>query len=352
MSETTAIPNFPSQNAYGPITAGQLYERTFALLRDNFRLFSGIVLVAIGVEIIVGAVLGAGGMWTDSTAGASSVARVVFLFPIALVGGALVYLFTQIIQGALFFATQSKLARLPLNVGEACRLAADNVGRILGISALVALRIFGYMLLFQSVFALILLAVVFLFGGFAQFAGQFPFHSGSSPSIEVYIVSALIGIAIFIAYLACIWWLVARYAASIPACLAESLGVTDAIRRSIQLTARDKGRIYALLAGASCAWVAITAVTFPVEFMSASMAAGHAHRALSAMALLSVILAVFRIVVSAMLIAFIGVATTLCYYDLRVRKEAFGVLPPPSSAALPPVIAPDVSSLLNPDLPM
>lgn len=352
MNDTLAVSGFSQPNVYGPITAGQVYERTFTMLRKNFKLFFGIVLVAIGVEVVVGAVLGFGGIWTRHAAGASSVAKVVFMAPIALVGGCLIYVFSQIVQGALFFATKAQLAGMPVNVGEACRLAADKVGRIVGISLLVALRMIGYLLLFYFIFAVLVFIVAIMFGGFAHFAGHFPVHSASAPSFGVYAVLALLGMMFFIAYLAGIFWLIARYSASIPACLEENLGVTDAIRRSIQLTAKSKGRIYALLLGVACVWIAITAVTLPIQFISASMAVKTHHIAPAMVGFIALLVAAFRIVVSGILIGFIGVATALCYYDLRARKEGFGALPPLNNPVVIPAIAPDVSQFSNTDVPL
>jgi hypothetical protein len=52
MNDQTMIPNPSQPNVYGPITAGQMFERTFRLLRENFKLFFGIVLILVGVHIV------------------------------------------------------------------------------------------------------------------------------------------------------------------------------------------------------------------------------------------------------------------------------------------------------------
>ena len=55
------------------------------------------------------------------------------------------------------------------------------------------------------------------------------------------------------------------------------------------------------------------------------------------MLLLSAVIGIVSIVMSALVMVFIGIATALCYYDLRVRKEGFGVVPPPPPAV--PIVA-------------
>ncbi|HET9086283.1 MAG TPA: hypothetical protein VFN53_02055 [Acidobacteriaceae bacterium] len=349
MSDPLPAPNLPQPNGYGPLTARQLYERTFALLREDFKLFFGIVLVVIGVEIVVGVVLGLGGVWTRHTGAAGPIAKVLFLLPIGLVGGALIYLFTQIIQGALFFATRSKLIGPPLSVGEACQMAAARLGRIVGISALVALRMLGYMVLFYLGMAMVLVIAVASLGGATHFAGQLQQYAASPVPAGLYILAVLCGLVFLLVYLTFLFWLVARYALSVAACLAEDLTVTNAIRRSLRLSARSRGRIYAVLAGAFCLWIAVTLLTLPVQLMGAAMGA-HAHHISHGAEFLGLLLAAFRMVVSGIVIAFMGVATTLCYYDLRVRKEGFGAASGWNENGAGPVIAPDTSPLLNPDV--
>ncbi|MHB8303563.1 MAG: hypothetical protein ACYDC6_12105 [Acidobacteriaceae bacterium] len=323
-------------NVYGPITAGQVYERTFALLRKNLKLFFGIVLVAVGVEVVIGTVLGFSGIWTRRTVGGNF--SPVLMAPLALLGAAMIYVFTQIIQGALFFATRAQLAGAPVNVGEACGLAANKVGKIVGISLLVALRMLGYLVLFYSAFAVVVLVVALMFGGAGHLVGGLPFRSGVPISIGMYVVFGLFGAVFLMFYLVCILWLLARYALAIPACLGEGLGVGDSIRRSLQLTAKSKGRIYALFVGVAAAWIAITLITLPIQLLSAMAALRNATMAPAMVGAISFGLAGFRIVTGGIVIAFIGIATTLCYFDLRVRKEQFGAAPLDGTASPVPAI--------------
>jgi hypothetical protein len=52
---------------------------------------------------------------------------------------------------------------------------------------------------------------------------------------------------------------------------------------------------------------------------------------------LSSVIGLVSIVISALVMVFIGIATALCYYDLRVRKEGFGIVTlPPPAVPIPP----------------
>ncbi len=334
MSEPAILHNPSLPNIYGPITAGQLFERTFTLLRENFKLFFGIVLILVGVEIVFGGVtagfLGGNAFLMDgSSIEPASLGRILFLVPIVFVGGVLLFILIQIIQGALFIATRAKLTETQITVGDACKLAADQAGRLIGISLLIILRVIGYILLFVLVFG-VLAAVIGAFGGLLHAVAGQPFSRGHLPSAGVILFLLMLVLAGVIAYLLFWLWLASRYALSIPAALAENLSVTESIRRSIHLSKGSRGRLYALFLGIVVADVAIAAVTVPFQLIL-KHGAGDPHG--FAFGVIGILLAGFRILTSALIVAVMGVATGLCYYDLRVRKEGFGVVTPPT----PPV---------------
>ena len=348
MSDPAILLNPSQPNVYGPIAAGQMFERTFQLLRENFKLFFGIVLVLIGVEIVFGGIMagvlgGSAFLLGGSAVGPASLGRILFLMPVVFVAGILLVILIQIIQGALFIATRAKLADTQITVGDACKLAADQVGRLIGISLLIVLRVIGYVLLFVLAFG-ILAGVIGAFGGLMHVAAGNPFSRGLLPSAGVIAFILLFLVAGLFAYLLFWLWLASRYALSIPAALAENLSVTESIRRSIHLSHGSRGRLYALFLAIVVADLAIAAVTVPFQLILGHGAYGNHGIAFGAIALL---LAGFRILTSAFIVAIMGIATALCYYDLRVRKEGFGVVTPPPPTALP--IAP--AEPLPPDEP-
>lgn len=337
MDRNMTTPGYVQPNAYGPVTPTQMFERTMTLLRENFKLFFGIVLVAVGVEVVVGTVISGSGIWLRHSVGAAPVARALILLPLSLLGAALIYIFTQIILGALFFATQSKLADAPMTVGEACRLATEKTGKLVGIALLVALRIFGYVLLFYAFIGIPLLVITLIPGIFRHSSLQLV----HAPSLWFMIFFIVFLLAFLIAYFGALLWLVARYALSIPAGLAENLSIKDAIRRSIHLSAGSRGRIYAVFLVVIGFSIGIAAVTLPIQIMVAHKALIHRTISPEAVSIAARCISVIADLLSGVLVAFMGVAITLCYFDLRVRKEGFGVvLPPPASEPDPIILSP------------
>lgn len=317
---------------------GQMLERTAALLRENFKLFCGIVLVIIGVEIVVGAIMGGSAlMMGRSTFAVTAFARALVIIPVGIVGGTIIYIFTQIIQGALFIATDARLMGIPISVGQACSAAAENTGRLVGIAILVALRVLGYLILYWMAAIALFSVFAIAAGGFSRVAGDIAgfSHSHSLGFLALAIVYLLV---VLVLYILLLFYLAARYAISIPAALAENLGVTDAIRRSIHLSRDSKGRLYILFLVVACIYIGLAAVTLPVQMMYIHGGVLHPMAPNLAMEAVAMLLALFRIVVSGFVIAIIGIATALCYYDLRVRKEGFGNNPAvPASQPSAPV---------------
>lgn len=333
MSEPAIVTNPSSSNIYGPVTAGQMFERTFTLLRENFKLFFGIVLILVGVEIVFGGITAGilGGnvlLMGRSSVGSASLGRILFMMPIMFVAGILLFILIQIIQGALFIATGAKLADTQITVGEACKLAADKVGWLIGISLLIILRVIGYVLLFVIALAIVA-GVIGAIGGLMHVVSGTHFSRGHLPGVGVIVFLVLLVAASVIAYLLFWLWLASRYALSIPAALAENLSVTESIRRSIHLSKGSRGRLYALFLAIIVADVAIALVTVPFQLMLGHGALDQHGVAFGA---IGILLAGFRILTSALIVAVMGVATALCYYDLRVRREGFGVVTPPPTA--------------------
>ena len=336
MSDQPIVPNSLPTNVYGPITAGQMFERTFRLLRENFKLFFGIAAILIGVHIVAtGIFLGSEFWMLRFNSGAPPVGRTLLMFPIFFVGGILFFIFVLIIQGAFFIATRARLTSSPMTVSEACKLAADKAGRLTGIALLILVRIIGYLLLFNIAMVVLAVIVTLLFGGLRHATGAVPFAFGHGLSLGLIAILVLLMLAWLVLYFFFLFWLYARYALSVPAALAENLSVIESIRRSIHLSRGSKGRLYSMLLAIVGLYLVIDAVILPVELMAfhpfhapfspLTMGAGAG--------IVFLFICVVSILLSAAVAAFIGIATALCYYDLRVRKEGFGVVAPPVAPA-------------------
>lgn len=325
------LPDSPQRNPYGPLTPTQMFERTFELLRESPGLFFGIALLVIAVEVIFAILVGGGGSLLGHNATASaSIAKALFVAPLALLGAVVIYVFAQIVQGALFLATRARLTRAPMTVGDACQAAAVHIGRLVGISLLIGVRVFAYMLL-------IFIPVGILMGIMAAVAHvPMSFQAGFASRVGIFSMLLIFLMVFVVAML----WLAIRYALAIPACLEENLRVTDAIRRSISLSRGSKGRLLALFLAVGVAWIAILALVTPLQLVAKHAGTGQG-------AGLSLAAAAIRIFFSWVLITFTGVATTLCYFDLRVRKDGFG-----AAAVVPVLQPPPIVPTATPDWPI
>jgi hypothetical protein len=110
-----------------------------------------------------------------------------------------------------------------------------------------------------------------------------------------------------------------RYAVSIPALLLENMGVLAALRRSVQLTRGRRWQI--LVAVFLCMVVAYTGViVFQGPFFMATMfsaRSGHLPNWLTYGSALS------GAIGGAITGPLLMIMLVLCYYDTRIRKEAF-----------------------------
>ena len=125
-------------------------------------------------------------------------------------------------------------------------------------------------------------------------------------------LSYVLGIGLWI-----LWSL--RYAVSIPALLLESLGVRAAIRRSVKLTRGRRWQV--LVAIVLCTIVAyVGVIVFQGPFFMTilfSARAGHLPE------WLTFTYAMSGAVGGAITGPLVMIVLVLCYYDTRIRKEAF-----------------------------
>ena len=333
-----------------------MFERTFKLLRENFKLFLGIATILIGVHIVAMGIFGGSEFWMiRSNGGPPSIGGILFMLPIFVIGAVLFFIFVMVIQGAFFVATQARLSGAPMTVGEACKLAADKAGRLTGVALLIIVRCIGYLLLFYTASLIVFLILALIFGGLHRASGAVPFAVGHGASLGLIAMIVVFGLMWVILYALFLLWLYARYVLSVPAVLAENLPVTASVRRSVELSRGSKGRIYAMLLSIVVAYLVVDSVLVPVQLMAFNPFHPHPVGFGVGMgmgpgtALLFLVIGVISIAMSAMVMMFIGIATALCYYDLRARKEGFGVVMPPPPTAVP--IAPADAWPLSPSEP-
>jgi hypothetical protein len=139
------------------------------------------------------------------------------------------------------------------------------------------------------------------------------------------VVAIILGVAAFLAYLAAlvffyVWSL--RYAVSIPSLLLENLRVNAAIRRSVQLTKGRKRHIFvAFLLAAIIGYIGV--IIFQGPFFLAMMFAARNGQPQMLPAWLTFASATSGAIGGAITGPLLMIVLVLCYYDTRIRKEAF-----------------------------
>jgi hypothetical protein len=257
-----------------PLSLGEILDRTFSLYRKHFVLFLGIT--AIPHLLILGL----------------NLAQVLITIP-AKVG-------------------QPRTTQLQGGVGGAL-LAFGIFGGLIGIVVYVVAYLFAQGGTIYAVSDIYLGRPTTIGASLKRMWGQL---------LNLFVVSllnglAIIGSAIFLLipgiYVAC------RLLTCVPAALLEDLGARESLERSWSLTKDNAGRsfiIYVLYVSMLYAFMLLFMIPFTV------MAAVYARD--PGMARLSLILLQLGTFVAEVLVGpFILIATSVFYYDLRVKKEAF-----------------------------
>jgi hypothetical protein len=249
-----------------PLSLGDILDRTFSLYRRHFLLFMGITgipqLLVLALSLSQTALQAAIPRAQEDVA--LTLAYLTLYIPVAVVA----YLFSQ--GGAIFAVSDLYLGRTT-TIAESLRKVWEELGSLLG---------------------------VIILNGIAVLAG--------------FICLIIPGI-----YLAC------RLLVCVPAALIEKRGPRDSLSRSFRLTRDSAGRAFVILL-LYCALVygAILLLALPFSvLLGVSAARGDANTATARvlLALTQVGSSVASILVTPILL----IATSVFYYDLRVRKEAF-----------------------------
>jgi hypothetical protein len=256
-----------------PLSIGELLDRTFSLYRRNFLLFIGIS--AIPHLLVLGFQLTQLALTTSRvpirpgvTPGfsTSGVLEVVALFALGMLIWGVAYLFSQ--GGTVFAVSELYLGRTT-TIGQ-------SLGRVRG--ELVSL-------FFVVLFYLLIIGFSFLF----------------------LIIPAI--------YMAC------RLCICIPSALLESLGPVDALQRSFKLTQDNVGRAFLILFLYGVIQYS-AAFLFDMPFLIAIGMHAAAHDP-SMVRTLTALMQVASFVASVLVTPILTIASSLFYFDLRVRKEAF-----------------------------
>jgi hypothetical protein len=207
-----------------------------------------------------------------------------------------------IAQAATVFAVSAVHLGRQTSVSESYSRVRGRYGRVLNVVLSIIIRAFGGMILLMIAAAMTIpvLAKVVPKGS----------PAGAIMSGLVMVVAMITAVVIALYYFL-------RYAVAVPACVLEDIKARAALKRSVRLTAGDRGRIFVIyfLVGV-LNYVLMMVLVFPAVFAGAALVGDQ-----------SVIVQIVNVLASFFAGALTGpiatIAMSLVYYDERVRKEAF-----------------------------
>lgn len=280
-----------------PLSLGEILDRTFSIYRQNFLLFVGITAIphlltlALNLaQVTLGRTTTTSGTVALSTAnpshvqGASASAGLMAFGIVGALVAVVVYLIAYLFsQGGTIYAVSDLYLGRPTTIGASLQRMWGQLLNLFGVSVLN-----GMVVLVATVFLII-------------------------PGI----------------YMAC------RLITCVPAALLEDLGARASLERSFALTKGSAGRAFLIyLIYAVMLYAIIMVFMFP-SLLLVAMAAKNPGMAWISLALMQVGSFVAGILVG----PFLLIATSVFYYDLRVRKEAFDLqmMMDPSGTVTPTV---------------
>jgi hypothetical protein len=277
-----------------PLTLGELLDRTFSLYRSRFWLFCGIAAIASALELVIGGI------------GRVAVHRFTHqpttlysaILGITYVAGFIYFFAHCIAQAATTSAMSDVYLGKPASIGSAFRAISGKWYAWIGIGWW---QIWSASWIFMALFIpFVVLAALKINMGVGGVAGN--------------VGLVLLGILFVIAAMAYGVIAYIRNSLAIPAKVSEGMSVRKAMRRSKDLAAGAKGRIFTV-------WLIVYAM---------NMVAGVLQMPLSFLAIrggthivteMSILLITFLAHAVVPPVASIGLC--LVYFDQRVRREAF-----------------------------
>jgi hypothetical protein len=294
-------------NELRPLHLGELLDRAFRLYRRHFRVFVGIMIFPVGIATLTNLLtLTVRSNWLGSDSDTALSAGFHYWFWGAYVMYCLVY--SIALAAGTHAVAEAYLGRSPTVRGAYASVRA-KFWRVIDLFFSVVLRVLAAYP--GAVFLLVFVGLP------VTAATSNLIHP--APSITARNIIYLILGVYFGGSMALSVYLAVRYSLSIPALVFENLGVQASIHRSVYLTARRRWQV---LLSTICALVVarIGVDLFELPFRVAILltaGGGDWQRLLN-----------FALVVSggigqAMTGSLVVIVLALCYYDARIRKEAF-----------------------------
>lgn len=291
-----------------PMSLSELLDRTFTLYRNRFWLFCGLMVMPEIAILLCSLIVIVAFPITNVPTAVANPAN-----PFAALGAIWSRLAATFVAGfvqALFGALA--LGAVTVAVSD---LYMGRTATIRGSYAAVRSRLFG---LFGLILMLMLVGIAFFTAG--SFAGGF---AGGLIMVATAMISPVIGVIfLFLLIFAGVvgaFWLLMRFAVSIPAFMLEQRGVIDSMSRSGALTQGHRNRIFVT--------VIVMYVVLLVFQLGLALPFFILQSSYQAKGLLPLWVQIGQAVSAAVASTIAGpllmIAIALIYYDVRIRKEGF-----------------------------
>jgi hypothetical protein len=280
-----------------PLTLAELLDRSFSLYKRHFRLFAGIMAGPAVFAMLFGVIGGV--LRTPMAPGIPPQKALMLILP--GMAGLMVFLLLYMVVymyalGATTLAVSDLYLERESSIGSAYRRVRAHGGRLifLFICTFLAFMGAGLLVLAVSVGSALFLAVL------ARWLAILVVPFGFLGAVVAFVLISV------------------RFGVSVPALVIENVSAIDALKRSVELTSENVGRVFLIILCATVIAYA-TGLIFQGPFMIALLVVGPASK----MGMVFHIAAAISGAIGGMIsgpIMIIGLA--MMYYDLRIRKEA------------------------------
>jgi hypothetical protein len=316
-----------------PMTFGQIFDRTYRLMRDHLRLLLGIAAVpSAAIFLVIAAIFGFMLIGIGPQIAHNTAPPPVFslYFSAIFICACLIFpvVYALYLPAASYAATQVDRG-VAATFRESYAVAWRRFGRSLWLMILGSLYMIAPVVACALVIGVVALLLHFTMG--ASSGGFLP------------LALIPLGVLLYVAALVCSILIMLRISLAYPACVVEGLPAWNSLKRSIQLTKGAKRRIflvmlvvYALTYLVSLVCVAVFcfvgALVAFVAILAHVTVGSPAFYFLIGLAVLGYLL----IMIASCLFSYAAFTTALAvlYHDQRLRKD--GLLPGPSQAGESP----------------
>ena len=283
-----------------PLSTGEVLDRTFQIYRSRFALFAGLALLPAAVGVVMSAIrlLYAAQLNTHVHVGAALYRAQIFSGSLSLVS----VLISTVLYGITQAATTWAVSAVYLGDAASIKSAYGVAFR----------HWFRYtVIVLRQTWAVVWLPLVFVIAAI-MISVATKAHRGA--------LAWLVVLVLVLALLSFIYgvWAYIRISLAVPAAVVESLQVRSAVRRSAQLLASRKVRIFLLLLLLIALYMVVATIESPLLILAMRA------RGTEAFVTQGINLAVSF--VAATLIGPVGaIGLCLFYFDERVRREGFDI---------------------------